>query len=108
MDQLRKQRGPASPDPRWLSSGSPEKVRGDVPESAQTQGIAVLAAYMAWRKPRENLGEYLDKKVFEKMGVSEIKPDPEDVKGFETYMARFKAALHVERAAVEHLKERQA
>ncbi len=67
-------------------------------------GIALLAAYMAWRKPGERLGDYLDQRVFADMPVSTLAPDEQDVRGFEHYMKRFEAGLKVEEAAVRHIR----
>lgn len=66
-------------------------------------GIGLLAAYMADKKDGETLRDYLDKRVFRQMGGSRLAPDPKDIEGFETYLARYKAGLMVERAAAEHL-----
>ncbi len=66
-------------------------------------GIALLAAYMAWKEGEETLGEYLDKKVFAGMQGRTLAPDPGDIQGFGVYLQRFKALLKVERAALEHL-----
>ena len=66
-------------------------------------GIALLAAYMAQKQAGESLGDYLDARVFHQMNMKEIAPDDADVRGFETYMSRFKALLQVERCAVDHL-----
>ncbi len=66
-------------------------------------GIALLAAYMANRKDGETLTDYLAGRVFARMSGTELAPAPKDVEGFETFMARYKAGLRVERAAVENL-----
>lgn len=67
-------------------------------------GIAILASYMIRKDPRETLEEYLEKKVFGENAGTEMQPDPEDVKGFEKFMERYKAGLAIERAAVECLR----
>jgi sugar (pentulose or hexulose) kinase len=66
-------------------------------------GIGLLAAYMAWKKPGETLSGYLQNRVFSGMEGRTLAPDPQDAQGFGVYMQRFKAMLHVERAAVTHL-----
>jgi len=66
-------------------------------------GIAVLAAFAGCREENETLEEFLENKIFSEATVSVVEPDTEDVKGFEKYLARYKAALNVERAAVEQL-----
>lgn len=67
-------------------------------------GIAILASYMIRKGPQETLEEYLEKKVFGENAGTEMQPDPEDVKGFEKFMERYKAGLSIERAAVECLR----
>ena len=71
-------------------------------------GAALLAGYMANRDEGETLTNYLDHRVFSRMKGSKISPDPRDVKGFLDYMARFKAHLHTERAAVDHMQPPQS
>ena len=66
-------------------------------------GIALLAAYAANKEASETLEDFLDKKIFADSAVSVIEPDPADVKGFEEYLKRYRAALKVEKAAVEAL-----
>lgn len=65
-------------------------------------GIALLAAYMAGKK-EESLSEYLNEKVFANSAFEEVKPDAEDVAGFEVFMERYKKGLEIERAAVKYL-----
>ena len=64
-------------------------------------GIALLASYMADRQAGETLEDYLDEKIFSGMPSETVQPDPEEVAAFGEYIARFKAGLPVERAAVE-------
>jgi len=66
-------------------------------------GIALLAAFMADKENGEKLEEYLDNKIFAGSAVSLIEPDPSDVKGFDEYLKRYRAALEVEKTAVEAL-----
>ena len=68
-------------------------------------GIAVLAAYSLVKESGETLEQFLDNKIFAGSAVSTLDPDPADVKGFEEYLKRFKAALEVERTAVESIEE---
>ena len=68
-------------------------------------GIALLAAYMVCKGDNENLESYLEHKIFSDFAVTTIKPDPIDVEGFEAYLQRYKAALSVERKAVEILPD---
>lgn len=66
-------------------------------------GIAVLAAYMI-QKQGESLGDYLNAKVFAGQEGSELAPNPEGVKGFDDFIAIYKAGLPIERAAVDSMK----
>ena len=66
-------------------------------------GIALLAAFMRDRESGQTLEDYLAKQVFAgSTGVS-MEPDADDVKGFDTFIERYKAGLPIERAAVESL-----
>jgi len=67
-------------------------------------GIALLAAYAVSKEEGETLEQFLDNKIFADSAVCVLEPDPVDVKGFEEYLKRFEAALKVERAAVENIK----
>lgn len=64
-------------------------------------GIALLASYLADKKEEESLETYLNSRVFEREKACEVQPDPEDIKGFEVFMERYRKGLSVERAAVE-------
>ena len=66
-------------------------------------GIALLAAYSVVKSPDETLDDYLNKKIFANSEIKTINPDPDDVKGFASYLLRYKAALKVEKTAVEVL-----
>lgn len=66
-------------------------------------GIALLASYLKEKQAGESLGDYLADRAFaDKKGVR-MEPDPEDVKGFDAFLARYTEGLAIERAAVEHL-----
>ena len=67
-------------------------------------GIALLAAYMREKKDGERLGAYLNNRVFAGEKGETLAPDPEDVKGFDAFLARYTEGLAIEHAAVEHLK----
>lgn len=67
-------------------------------------GIAVLAAYMLWKNDGEALCDYLENRIFANVESITVKPDAEDVKGFSTFIERYKAGLPIERAAVNVLK----
>ncbi len=66
-------------------------------------GEALLAAYMLDGKGR-SLSDYLNEEIFASQSGSTIAPTEEDVAGFEAFMARYKAGIPAERAAVECLK----
>ena len=67
-------------------------------------GIALLAAFSACKENGESLEDFLANKIFADSAVSTVTPDPVDVKGFEVYLERYKAALLIERTAVDSLK----
>ena len=64
-------------------------------------GIALLAAYAVNNHDKLSLADYLDQVVFAGNQGSEVKPNPEDVAGFNRYMENYKACLGIEKAAVE-------
>ena len=66
-------------------------------------GIALLAAFAVNKENNESLESFLDNKIFAGSAVSTITPDPADVKGFEDYLKLYRAALKVEKTAVEEL-----
>ena len=65
-------------------------------------GIALLAGYMV--NSQLSLPDYLDKVVFAGNTGVEVAPTPEDVAGFNRYIENYKAALPIEKAAVEFKK----
>ena len=67
-------------------------------------GIALLAAYMVNKDGDETLEDYLDSKVFAGMKKITVKPDPEDEKGFDTYIERFEKCIPAQKEAVAGLK----
>ncbi|WMT39502.1 FGGY-family carbohydrate kinase [Paenibacillus sp. D2_2] len=66
-------------------------------------GMAILASYMMNKAHEESLEEFLDYKVFKNVEGQEIHPDSIDVKGFETFMDRYKKGLVIEQTAVDNL-----
>lgn len=64
-------------------------------------GMALLASYMINKKDGETLDDFLNTSVFGGEEGSRIDPDPEDVKGFDEFIKKYKAAIPVERAAVD-------
>lgn len=67
-------------------------------------GIAVLAAYTALKEQNEDLGTYLENRVFANDICKTEQPDAEEMRSFAEYIQRYKAGLAVERAAGENLK----
>lgn len=65
-------------------------------------GMAVLGSYMVQKGADEQLSAYLEEKVFAGQTAFVMDPDPEDIKGFEAFMADYTKGLAVERAAVEN------
>jgi len=65
-------------------------------------GMAVLAAYLVREDSTESLPDYLDRVTAGSIS-DPVAPDPDDVAGFNTYLARHTKGLAIERAAVEEL-----
>jgi sugar (pentulose or hexulose) kinase len=66
-------------------------------------GMAVLAAYMLRDDQGLSLPDYLDSKIASSIGAP-VMPDPADVEGFETFFARHRSGLAIERAAIDALR----
>lgn len=66
-------------------------------------GIALLAAYMSSKAPEQTLSDFLKPIFAEGLGTP-MKPDPEDVAGFERFFERYQVGLPIERAAVDTLQ----
>ncbi len=66
-------------------------------------GIALLAAYMAYRKENQTFSEFLTQEIFAGQSGTKVYPNAEDVKGFEDFMCRYRKGLQAERAAVDVL-----
>lgn len=64
-------------------------------------GIALLASYLVNNAEQLSLADFLDRQVFAGNTGVEIKPVPEDVEGFNTYIKNYKAGLPIEEAAVK-------
>ena len=67
-------------------------------------GIALLAAYLMQKADGEALETYLARQVFVGEGEITINPDPSDVKGFASFMERYKQGLVIEKTAVEAMR----
>ena len=68
-------------------------------------GMALLCAFMLWKKPGETLPDYLDEQVFAEAETSTVMAEEADIAGFNRFLARYKAAFPVERTAAETLQE---
>ena len=66
-------------------------------------GMALLASYMLNKESDETLAHYLSEKVFAGNKGTSMDPDPEDVKGFETFIERYKKGIAIEKAALAYL-----
>jgi sugar (pentulose or hexulose) kinase len=75
---------------------------GETAAEGGAWGIATLAAFGSRREEGESLIDFLDDRVFADAPLETTSPDPADVAGFDAFIARYVAALPVERAAVEH------
>ncbi|GAB3596023.1 FGGY-family carbohydrate kinase [Microbacterium tumbae] len=73
---------------------------GELASEGGAWGIAVLASYLGRAEP---LGDYLTEQVFAAASLSTADPDPADVAGFASYLARYRAGLAIEAAAVTAL-----
>lgn len=63
-------------------------------------GIALLGAYLLWKKEGQTLEEYLGNEIFQEMAGETFAPDPRDAKGFEIFMDHYKEGLAVEKSAI--------
>ena len=66
-------------------------------------GMALLAAYMLQKSEGKSLEDYLNSRVFAGAAGTTVQPGAALVKGFNSYIQRYKALLKVEQTAVEHL-----
>ena len=67
-------------------------------------GIALLAAYAAYRQEGESLETYLEQKVFAGKAGEAVKPLESEAEGFAAFIRCYAAGLPVERAAIDCLK----
>ena len=89
---------------RMLSAavGSPVSVMETAGEGGP-YGMALLAGYMLWKKKGQALEDYLNNVVFADAKSSTLMADESDVDGFNAFLAAYKKALPVEKAATELL-----
>ncbi|MBQ6366393.1 MAG: ATPase [Oscillospiraceae bacterium] len=65
-------------------------------------GMALLCAYMLWKKNGQTLEDYLDE-VFADASSSTLMADEIEIAGFDAFLARYKKAFDVEKAAIRTL-----
>ncbi|MGD9162352.1 MAG: FGGY-family carbohydrate kinase [Desulfobacteraceae bacterium] len=65
-------------------------------------GMALLASFMVQKDKTITLPDFLSH-IFEDSIQEAVKPEPEDVKGFEKFFERYHKGLAIEKAAVTHL-----
>ena len=82
--------------------GVPVTVRSTAGEGGPW-GMALLAAYLAEKTGGETLEHYLADRVFAGSQGSTLPPDPADSAGFARFLADYRRALPVQRAAGEAL-----
>ena len=89
---------------RMLSAavGAPVSVMETAGEGGP-YGMALLCAFMLWGDEGETLEDYLDNKVFASAKSSTLMADESDIAGFNAFLARYKKALPMEKAAIEVL-----
>ncbi len=67
-------------------------------------GMALLAGYMINKKEGQSLADYLQDEVYKGDTGFEVKPDQNDVDGFNVFIERYTKGLAIERAAVDALR----
>ncbi len=89
---------------RMLSAavGAPVSVMETAGEGGP-YGMALLAAYMLWKREGESLPDYLDSKVFADAKSMTLMADERDVEGFNSFLSRYKKALPMEKCATQVL-----
>ncbi len=89
---------------RMLSAavGAPVSVMETAGEGGP-YGMALLAAYMLDRGGDMSLEDYLNEKVFAQARSHTLAADQADIEGSAAFLARYKAALDVERTAIRTL-----
>ena len=65
-------------------------------------GMALLATYLLRDDPEQSLPDYLDERITASTWAL-VAPDPRDVDGFNTFFARHRAGLSIERVAIQAL-----
>lgn len=81
------------------AAGAPVSVMETAGEGGP-YSMALLAAYTLWKEESQTLEDYLDD-VFSTAASTTLMADEADIAGFDAFLARYKAALPVEKAAVQ-------
>ena len=68
-------------------------------------GMALLAEYVRTRTPERRLEDFLNDTGFVSQKAVTQTPIPEDVQGFQQYLAQYRAGLEIERSAICCLHE---
>lgn len=85
---------------RFLAGALGAKVAvADTASEGGAWGAAVLASYTSTGSGTD-LGTYLSERVFADTSFSSVSPNIEDAAGFAAFLARYRAGLAIERAAV--------
>ena len=89
---------------RMLSAavGSPVSVMETAGEGGP-YGMALLCAFMLWKKDGQKLEDYLNEKVFANAKSSTLMADESDIEGFRRFLAQYRKSLPVEIAAINTL-----
>lgn len=66
-------------------------------------GMAVLAAYLIWKREGETLDEYLEQRVFAQADMKTVPPDAAGAAGFSAFLKTYIAGLAAEKAAVQSI-----
>ena len=68
-------------------------------------GMALLAEYVRTKTPGSRLEDFLRKTGFASQKMITQTPIPEDVRGFQQFLTRYRAGLEIERSAIRCLPE---
>lgn len=87
---------------RYLAAavGAPVTIM-DTASEGGAWGIALLAAYLIDKQEGESLEDYLNNRIFRELSGETAIPLEEDIKGFDVFMARYKAGLEIEKKAID-------
>ena len=83
--------------------GAPVSVMESAGEGGP-YGMALLAAYLLWKKDRETLDDYLADQVFASARSVTLTATEEEKQGFDAFVRRYRASFPVEQTAVKTLK----